>query len=130
VARIPPALKVRGRQPKRLLQEVARPLLPESVRARRDKSPFPIPVGQWFAGALSGTVQRILRSPRCLDRGIFDPDRLRESAFPPMLAWQVLNLELWFRIFVDCDPHWVAQTARGSTASTLRPLDDLLASSG
>jgi len=130
VARIPPALKVRGRQPKRLLQEVARPLMPESVRARRDKSPFPIPVGQWFAGALSGTVQRILRSPRCLDRGIFDPDRLRESAFPPMLAWQVLNLELWFRIFVDCDPHWVAQTARGSTASTLRPLDDLLASSG
>jgi len=79
VARIPPVLKVRGRQPKRLLKEIVRPLLPASIIERRDKRPFPIPVERWFAGELASTVHDILRSPRCLDRGIFHPDRLRDG---------------------------------------------------
>ena len=118
IARIPPAVKVSGQQPKRLLREVVRPLLPASILERRDKSPFPIPVEQWFAGKLFGAARDVLTSPRCLDRGVFHPDRLREDAAPPARAWPLMNVELWYRIFVDCDPPWVEQ----ATALTVSPL--------
>jgi asparagine synthase (glutamine-hydrolysing) len=124
VARIPPALKVSGRQPKRLLKEIVRPLLPASIVERRDKRPFPIPVGRWFAGELAGTVQDILRSPRCLDRGVFQPDRLREGVLSPDVVWPLVNLELWFRIFVDREPYWVEQAAALAT-SRLLPSSDI-----
>jgi len=109
VARIPPEVKVSGRQPKRLLKEVVRPLLPATIVERRNKRPFPIPVERWFAGEMAKTVREILRSPRCLDRGVFDPDRLRDGALSPAALWPLVNLELWFRIFVDRDPCWVEQ---------------------
>jgi asparagine synthase (glutamine-hydrolysing) len=124
VARIPPALKVSGRQPKRLLKEIVRPLLPASIRERRDKRPFPIPVGRWLAGELAGTVRDILLSPRCLDRGVFHPDRLREGVMWPDVVWPLINLELWFRIFVDREPHWTEQAAALAT-SRLLPSSDL-----
>jgi asparagine synthase (glutamine-hydrolysing) len=126
IARIPPALKVSGRQPKRLLREIVRPLLPESIRTRRDKSPFPIPVGQWFGGDLAHTVRDILQSPRCLDRGVFQPDELRQRTIPPMLAWPLVNIELWFRIFVDGDTRWArpsvpALMSNGSWSAAAMP---------
>ena len=36
----------------------------------------------------------------------------------PALAWQLINVELWYRIFVDRDPHWV-ERAMALTASPL-----------
>ncbi len=123
VARIPPALKVSGHRPKRLLKELVRPLLPASIRERRDKRPFPIPVGRWLAGELAGTVQDILRSPRCLDRGVFHPDRLREGVMSPDVVWPLINLELWFRIFVDREPYWVEQAAALATSRLLHSSD-------
>ena len=70
-------------------------------------------------GELADTVRDILRSPQCLDRGVFDPDRLREDVMSPYDVWPLINLELWFRIFVDRDPHWVEQA---STLATSRPV--------
>ena len=116
IGRIPPALKVSGRQPKRLLKEIVRPLLPEGIRERRDKRPFPVPMWEWFDGELAGTVRDILRSTQCLDRGVFHPDRLREDVMSPEVVWPLINLELWFRIFVDRDPHWVEQAATLATS--------------
>lgn len=107
MATVPPALKVWGRQPKHLLREIAASVIPETVRTRRDKSSFPVPLGPWFAGRLAGMVRSILRSPQCLDRGIFNPDRLREDGLSPATMWQVLNVELWFRIFIDRDRIWL-----------------------
>ena len=107
LARIPPALKVSGRQPKRLLREAVRPLLPPSVVERRDNRTFPIPVEEWFARDLFGSVCDILKSPQCLDRGVFHADRLRAGPLPPTVAWPLINVELWHRIFVDQDPDWV-----------------------
>jgi asparagine synthase (glutamine-hydrolysing) len=120
MGRIPPSVKVNGLQPKRLLKEIVRPLLPESIRNRRDKRPFPIPHGRWFAGELAGIVQDILRSPSCLDRGIFHPDRLREGNLSANTIWPIINLELWFRIFVDRDPYWVEQALTLTTLPSLK----------
>jgi asparagine synthase (glutamine-hydrolysing) len=110
-ARIPSAFKVSGREPKRLLREVVRPLLPPSILDRRDKRPFPIPVEQWLEASLFDTVRSILRTPRSLDRGIFDPDRLRENDLGLSDLWPILNVELWYRIFIDRDPVWVERAA-------------------
>jgi asparagine synthase (glutamine-hydrolysing) len=121
LARIPPALKVSGRWPKRLLREVLRPLLPESVRERRDKSPFPVPVSQWLARELAGDVRAILRSAPCLDRGVFNPDRLRDDELPPALAWPIVNIELWFRIFIDRDPEWLEPARALAAPRDARP---------
>ena len=115
VARILPVLKVSGLQPKRLLKEIVRPLLPASIIERRDKRPFPISVERLFAGELAGTVHDILRSPRCLDRGILHPDRLREGVLSANVVWPLVNLELWFRIFMDRDPYWVEQATALAT---------------
>jgi hypothetical protein len=64
---------------------------------------------EWFDGELAG-IRDILRSPQCLDRGVFHPDRLREDMSSDVV-WPLINLELWFRIFVDRDPHWVERAA-------------------
>jgi asparagine synthase (glutamine-hydrolysing) len=127
MATVPPALKVWGRQPKHLLREIAAPVVPETVRTRRDKSPFPVPLGPWFAGELAGMVRSILRSPQCLDRGIFNPDRLREDGLSPAIMWRVLNVELWFRIFIDRDRIWLERALALQTGAlsrrTARPLE-------
>ena len=120
MGRIPPSVKVTGLQPKRLLREIVQPLLPESIRERRDKRPFPIPHGRWFARELAGTVHDILRSPSCLDRGIFHPDRLREGNLSPSTVWPLINLELWFRIFMDRDPYWVERALTLTRARLLQ----------
>jgi asparagine synthase (glutamine-hydrolysing) len=123
IARIPPALKVSGRQPKRLLREAVRSLLPPSVVERRDNRTFPIPVEEWFARDLFGSVRQILLSPQCLDRGVFHPDRLRADPLPPAVAWPLVNVELWHRIFVDRDPYWV-ERATSLTTSRAGGQDD------
>jgi len=64
---------------------------------------------EWFDGEMAGTVRDILRSPQCLDRGVFHPDRLHDDVMSSDVVWPLINLELWFRIFVDRDPHWVEQ---------------------
>jgi len=107
LATVPPEVKVRGGVPKHLLREAARALLPESVRERRDKTPFAIPVREWFEGELRRLVDEVLLSERCLGRGIFDPDHLREGGLGWETSWIALNVELWFRIFVDRERIWV-----------------------
>jgi asparagine synthase (glutamine-hydrolysing) len=108
LASVPVEQKVRGREPKYLLRRVASRLLPPEVAQRRDKSPFPVPAHAWFMGELGGMVRSILTAPASLDRGIFDPDRLRTGRLTPNALWTALNVEMWFRIFVDQDPVWVA----------------------
>jgi asparagine synthase (glutamine-hydrolysing) len=123
VARIPPALKVSGRQPKRLLKEVVRPLLPAAIIERRDKRPFPIPANRWFSAEMANTIRDILRSPSCLDRGVFDPDQLRRGFLSPSAVWPLINLELWFRIFVDREPCWVERAMALATPRLLHSID-------
>ena len=52
------------------------------------------------------------------------PDRLREGVMSPDVVWPLINLELWFRIFVDREPYWVEQVAALAT-SRLLPSSDI-----
>lgn len=103
VASVPPEQKVRGRVPKYLLREAARRWLPEEVLERRDKAGFPLPTQQWFGNELSNELKQVLGTPSSRGRGIFRESVLGNRDFWITQGWQALNIEIWFRIFIDQD---------------------------
>jgi len=109
MATVPPLQKVPGMQPKGLLRAAAKGSIPEIIRQRRDKRPFPVPFDHWAGGILADVSREVLLSPECLDRGILNPDRLRRGDLSSQELWSALNLELWFQIFIDNDPVWTEQ---------------------
>lgn len=107
MATVPPTQKVPGMQPKALLRGAARSAIPDVIRNRDDKRPFPVPFRLWIKDVLEPMAREVLLSPQSLDRGIFDPDRLRRWDIPRQEFWGALNVELWFQIFIDRNPRWM-----------------------
>ncbi|MFL5828637.1 MAG: asparagine synthase (glutamine-hydrolyzing) [Solirubrobacteraceae bacterium] len=109
VARLPSELKLRGRSSKRLLKEAVRPWLPDSVIERR-KMGFGVPIASWFRTSLAQLPEEVLLDPRTTGRGIFRPSMVRQlvddhrsaAAENSAKLWSLLQLELWFRTYVDC----------------------------
>ncbi len=107
---IPGRFKLRGWRTKAVLREAVRGLVPPSILTRR-KMGFPVPVGRWFRGPFSWIVDEFVLGPRSLDRGLFDPSRLRRLAEEHRTGlanhgdrlWLLVNLEIWQRIFLDGD---------------------------
>ena len=118
LATVPVSQKIPNHVPKELLRSVAKGWIPESVRNRRDKGAFAVPVERWYRGELKTYVRNLLLSDRSLERGIFSPSAMAADDLSGPYVWTLLNLEAWFRVFVDEDPDWapvpmaeVAQTA-------------------
>ncbi len=105
VTRMPPTIRFKGGDTKRVFREAVRHLLPEVVFNRRDKMGFPVPLTEWFRGPLRDFLCDILLSSRARQRGLYRKDGLerlilKETRFGRQL-WGLLCLELWFRAFVD-----------------------------
>jgi asparagine synthase (glutamine-hydrolysing) len=105
---LPARFKIAQGRRKHILKEAVRPLLPAGILDRR-KQGFGVPLGVWFQGGLTDLFSDVLSSPRCRQRGYFEPtftDRLirehlsgqRDHA---MRLWQLLVFELWQRQYVD-----------------------------
>jgi asparagine synthase (glutamine-hydrolysing) len=109
MATVPPLQKVPGMQPKALLRAAARDAIPDVIRNRRDKRPFPVPFRVWIRDELEGMARDVLTAPQSLERGIINPDRLRRWDLGHQEIWGALNVELWFRVFIDRDPVWTEQ---------------------
>jgi asparagine synthase (glutamine-hydrolysing) len=109
LATVPPEQKIDGMQPKYLLREVASSLLPEEVWKRKDKRPFPVPGKFWQTHEMEELTEKILLSPESLKRGIFKPGALKDACSNIDITWQLINVELWFKIFIDRDPYWVSK---------------------
>ena len=107
VASMPPGMKFKGGEMKYILRRATQHLLPDRVRERKDKMGFPVPLHLWARGPARDFFHDILLSPRCRQRGLFDPattEQLLASEMPfGRRLWGMLNLELWFRTFIDCD---------------------------
>ncbi|THJ19428.1 MAG: asparagine synthase (glutamine-hydrolyzing) [Nitrospira sp. CG24E] len=106
LATVPPEQKVRGLEPKHLLRQVAAKLLPKEVWARKDKCNFPVPDNFWRSQVMKDLTEEILIGPESISRGIFQPDVLRRACQYGDLTWALVNVELWFKIFVDQDSNW------------------------
>lgn len=105
LASIPPVIKYKGGKPKYLLRRAVQDLIPEKILQRKDKMGFPIPLNEWFAGPLKEFILDIFKSKKTKERGLFniqniEEDITRGGKFNRKL-WGALNIELWFRTFVD-----------------------------
>jgi asparagine synthase (glutamine-hydrolysing) len=108
VASIPAQYKLKGRRLKHILRQVARAYLPEPL-IERPKRGFSFPLAYWFRGALRDTTARIFADSRLVEAGYFQRDAmlamLDEHASGQIdhnyRLWLLLNLELWFRLFVE-----------------------------
>src|SRR3954471_20479254 len=110
VATLPDDWKLSGWTTKRILREAMKGVLPESILTR-PKLGFPVPFAGWTRGSWNGVVRDVLLDRRARERGLTDP-----KAIDALLTnhaqgrtdggdriWSLLNLELWFRTFIDND---------------------------
>lgn len=105
VTRMPPPLKFKGAEMKYVLKRAVGDLIPPRVLQRKDKMGFPVPLHVWVSGPARDFVREVLLGRACRERGLFDPsgvERLLGEDVPyDRRLWGLVNLELWFRIFVD-----------------------------
>jgi len=117
-ARLPERLKLNGFTTKRILREAVRGVLPESILTR-PKMGFPVPFGNWMRGPWGHAAADVLLDRRARERGIFRPAAVatlleahrtgRRNAGDSI--WALLNLELWFRTFIDGEGVQTLQSA-------------------
>ncbi|MEW6200972.1 MAG: asparagine synthase (glutamine-hydrolyzing) [bacterium] len=104
-------MKIRGGRTKWILKRAASRLLPGEIIHRR-KHGFEVPLDDWFRGALREQAHDLLTCATFINRGLFNPssvDRLLSEHTSGARnhghkLWLLLNLEMWFRTFMDGTP--------------------------
>lgn len=94
---------------KTILREVMKGVLPEAVRTRADKMGYVTPEDIWYREPLKKEVGDILESKSFAERGYFDIAEIKKAfeehssgrANLGSTIWRWVNLELWFRTFID-----------------------------
>jgi asparagine synthase (glutamine-hydrolysing) len=108
-AKIPAQLKLNRRLvTKYILKETFKDMLPPEI-LNRSKMGFGVPIGRWFRGELKDYMRDILLSEKFYKRGIFTKEainnlvkeHLESKAEHGERLWALLNMELWFRLFID-----------------------------
>jgi len=110
---------------KHVLRKAVTDILPDSVTWRRDKKGYPTPLKRWI-GEGNGDIERLLTSDSIASRGIVDADQLAAvydrhvagDIDATDLLWRVLQVELWYRLFIDSERF--AQPTSGQVATNGR----------
>lgn len=104
---LPEEMKLRGWTTKYVLRQAMRDILPKEILTRK-KMGFPVPIGTWFRGPFRQIVDEYVLSNRSLERGIFNPDYIRELVRRHVAGenhaerlWMLVNFEIWQRRFFD-----------------------------
>jgi asparagine synthase (glutamine-hydrolysing) len=106
-ATMPADLKFKDGQLKHVLKLALGQLLPESIRTRRDKMGFPVPLQEWLSrpGPSRDFVVDVLSSQKAQGRELVDNTKVLELLdTEPRFSrriWGLLSLELWQRSFHD-----------------------------
>jgi asparagine synthase (glutamine-hydrolysing) len=125
VSSLPSNFRMRDGILKYLLKKVAADLLPASILMRA-KQGFSVPIKYWFRGDLANFAYDMLDSPQARQRGIFDPEFIREllktHASTTLMnhskaIWALLCLELWFQVYMDQPSLFVGQSMQVQIAS-------------
>jgi asparagine synthase (glutamine-hydrolysing) len=107
-ARLPDEWKLSGWTTKRILRQAMKGVLPKEI-LERPKMGFPVPFSDWTRRAWNSVARDVLLDRRARDRGIVDSaavERLLDAHAAGRTRggdriWSLLNLELWFRTFID-----------------------------
>jgi asparagine synthase (glutamine-hydrolysing) len=130
-AGIPSSLACKGMEGKSILKSAVEDLLPRSIIYRR-KMGFPTPWSGWLAGEQLQELENLLLEPRSIQRNLFQPDAIRglfaehrtRTRDNSNRIWRLLNLELWFRVFVDRDSSLLNKSG-GPWLATARSLSSV-----
>ena len=97
---------------KNILRESMKGILPEKIRARRNKIGFTTPEGEWFK-KIHEDLEKILASDEFAHRKYFNQlevlrqfklDEKGKGDYGSMAFWRIINVELWLREFFDPKP--------------------------
>jgi asparagine synthase (glutamine-hydrolysing) len=104
-------------------------VLPESILTRK-KMGFPVPFGVWTRSRWNDVARAVLLDRRARERGVTNPaevERLLDDHRAGRrrggdAIWALLNLELWYRTFIDGEGIQTlpAPDAAGAKAPALR----------
>ena len=101
---------IKGGMTKHLLRQAMCDILPEKILNRRDKIGFETPQDEWFKEPVwKSLISDILKSSSFTERGIVDSfeaikmynAHLSGKKDASKEIWKWVNLELWFREFID-----------------------------
>ena len=107
-AALPPRMKLRGFSTKWILREAVKAILPREILTRK-KMGFPVPFSIWVQGPAGEMAHEVLLDRRTRQRGIINPPAVaallaahrRGAVDAGDALWSLLNLELWYRTFID-----------------------------
>jgi asparagine synthase (glutamine-hydrolysing) len=107
--RIPNRQKIRDGVNKVIARLAMRGVVPDEILDNVSKQGWNAPSDQWFRGELRDQLLDITRSQSFRERGIYKPaaveslvrEHLGGHANHMMLLWQIVNLELWLREWID-----------------------------
>lgn len=109
-ASIPSSMKVKGLEPKYIFKQAIKGIIPEEILNRKDKKGFPTPISIWFKKD-PHFVRNILLDESARKRDLFDleavSNMISTNVDSSWQLWSLLNVELWFKIFIDEDPRFV-----------------------
>ena len=126
-AQLPPRLKLRGLTTKWILREAVKTLLPADILTRK-KMGFPVPFARWLRGRGADLARDVLLDTKARQRGLTDPaavamliDAHADGAADASDAlWSLMNLELWYRTFIDGEGVQTLAVAAGGTSTRRR----------
>jgi asparagine synthase (glutamine-hydrolysing) len=106
-SRLARAEKTAATTTKFALREAVAPLLPQEATERR-KLGFPVPIGHWFRGELSGYADQVIREARTeewLDKraaiDVLRRFRAGDADVPWRQVWTLVVFSLWHQIYVE-----------------------------
>lgn len=109
-ATMPADVKFKDGNLKRVLKEVARNHIPDSIIDRKDKMGFPVPVVDWFRGPLNNWVRELFDEGARIGRGYVDskavPTLLEGEGGYDRTFWGYISLEIWQQQFHDRQAHF------------------------
>jgi len=127
-ALLPDRLKLRGFKTKWILREAIREVLPPAILSR-PKMGFPVPFGIWMRGPWNAVARDVLLDSRSRERGLINAtavERLLDAHVAGTVngtdaIWSLLNLELWYRTFIDGEAIQVLPEVRTTSSVAAQP---------
>jgi len=104
--KIPNRWKLNGLSSKWILKDAIRTNIPSTV-LNRQKAGFETPLKSWLLGEGRELTEDLLFGKRATDRELFSSESVRSWLTPQMdatteqLLWKCINVEQWFRNFID-----------------------------
>lgn len=106
--RIPATIRTKPNDPKYLLRQAVRDLLPDEL-LHAPKRGFVIPTGAWLRGPLRPLTERLLAPSRLAEQGLFRPELYQRFVEPHLRGqadyhpqiWTVLMFQVWHNLYIE-----------------------------